>query len=58
MSTDLDHVYDCATTENLTQVPLPNTKQPPGRIQIQAIEPIVDCGRFAVKRTTGDRVDV
>jgi len=39
-------------------VPLPTTKQPPARIQIQAIEPIVDCGRFAVKRTVGDRVDV
>src|ERR1700704_3740087 len=40
------------------RVPLPNTKQPPSRIQIQAIEPIVDCGRYAVKRTVGDRVDV
>ena len=39
-------------------MPLPNTKQPPPRIQIQAIEPIVDCGRYAVKRTVGDRVDV
>ncbi|MEY2434790.1 MAG: hypothetical protein QOC92_4515 [Acidimicrobiaceae bacterium] len=39
-------------------MPLPNTKQPPARIQIQAIEPIVDCGRYAVKRTVGDRVDV
>jgi starch synthase (maltosyl-transferring) len=28
------------------------------RIQIQAIEPIVDCGRYAPKRTVGDRVDV
>ncbi len=39
-------------------VPLPRTEQPPPRIQIQAIEPIVDCGRYAVKRTVGDRVDV
>jgi starch synthase (maltosyl-transferring) len=39
-------------------VPLPKTTQPPPRIQIQAIEPIVDCGRYAVKRTVGDRVDV
>jgi starch synthase (maltosyl-transferring) len=39
-------------------VPLPKTTQPPARIQIQAIEPIVDCGRYAVKRTVGDRVDV
>jgi starch synthase (maltosyl-transferring) len=39
-------------------VPLPKTTQPPSRIQIQAIEPIVDCGRYAVKRTVGERVDV
>jgi starch synthase (maltosyl-transferring) len=39
-------------------VPLPKTTQPPARIQIQAIEPIVDCGRYAVKRTVGDQVDV
>ena len=39
-------------------MPLPKTTQPPARIQIQAIEPIVDCGRYAVKRTVGDRVDV
>src|SRR4051794_35924730 len=58
MRADLDHVYDGATTENLTLVPLPNIKESPGRIQIQAIEPIVDCGRFAIKRTVGDRVDV
>src|SRR3954449_264319 len=38
------------------RVPLPKTPQP--RIQIQAVEPIVDCGRFAVKSTVGDRVDV
>jgi len=37
-------------------VPPPNRPQP--RIQIQAVEPIVDCGRFPVKRTVGDRVDV
>jgi starch synthase (maltosyl-transferring) len=39
-------------------VPLPKTKQPPARIQIQAIEPTVDCGRYAVKRTVGDSVEV
>jgi starch synthase (maltosyl-transferring) len=37
---------------------LPKTKQPPPRIQIQAVEPSVDCGRYPVKRTVGDRVDV
>jgi starch synthase (maltosyl-transferring) len=39
-------------------VPLPRTSQPPRRIQIQAIEPIVDCGRYPVKRTVGDVVEV
>jgi starch synthase (maltosyl-transferring) len=39
-------------------VPLPENKQPPARIQIQAIEPIVDCGRYPVKRTVSDRVAV
>jgi starch synthase (maltosyl-transferring) len=39
-------------------VPLPTTKQPPARIQIQAIEPSIDCGRFPVKRTVGERVAV
>jgi starch synthase (maltosyl-transferring) len=39
-------------------MPLPKTKQPPPRIQIQAVEPILDCGRYPVKRTVGDRVDV
>jgi starch synthase (maltosyl-transferring) len=39
-------------------VPLPKTSEPPGRIQVQAIEPFVDCGRYPIKRTVGDRVDV
>jgi starch synthase (maltosyl-transferring) len=37
-------------------MPLPKTTQP--RIQIQAVEPIVDCGRYAAKRTVGDPVAV
>jgi starch synthase (maltosyl-transferring) len=37
-------------------MPLPKTPQP--RIQIQAVEPILDCGRYAVKRTVGDTVEV
>ena len=45
-------------TDNLTTMALPKTKQPPPRIQIQAVEPLVDCGRYPVKRTVGDRVDV
>ena len=37
---------------------MPVPKSPTPRIQIQAVEPIVDCGRFAVKATVGERVDV
>ncbi len=37
-------------------MPLPKTPTP--RIQIQAVEPTVDCGRYAVKRTVGDSVEV
>jgi starch synthase (maltosyl-transferring) len=33
-------------------------KSPPPRIQIQQVEPQVDCGRYPVKRTVGDRVEV
>ena len=39
-------------------MPLPKTIQPPSRIQIQRVTPQVDCGRYAVKRTVGERVDV
>ncbi|MFL5927613.1 MAG: maltotransferase domain-containing protein [Gaiellaceae bacterium] len=37
-------------------MPLPRTRQP--RIQIQAVEPIVDCGRYPVKRTIGEALEV
>ncbi len=37
-------------------MPIPKTPQP--RIQIQAVEPILDCGRYPVKRTVGDTVEV
>ncbi|HEX4527537.1 MAG TPA: maltotransferase domain-containing protein, partial [Gaiellaceae bacterium] len=37
-------------------MPLPKTPKP--RIQIQAVEPVLDCGRYAVKRTVGDRIEV
>jgi starch synthase (maltosyl-transferring) len=33
-------------------------KTTPARIQIQEVSPQVDCGRYAVKRTVGDLVDV
>src|SRR6185312_8232286 len=39
-------------------VPLPKTTTPPPRILIQAVEPVVDCGRYPLKRTVGERVDV
>jgi starch synthase (maltosyl-transferring) len=39
-------------------VPLPKPNEPPARIQIQRVTPQVDCGRYPVKRTEGDRVDV
>jgi starch synthase (maltosyl-transferring) len=32
--------------------------QPPARIQVQDVEPQVDCGRYPVKRTVGDEVVV
>jgi starch synthase (maltosyl-transferring) len=37
---------------------LPKTTQPPPRIQIQRVEPQVDCGRYPVKRIAGETVDV
>ena len=33
-------------------------KTPPPRIQIQQVEPQVDCGRYPIKRSAGDRVEV
>jgi starch synthase (maltosyl-transferring) len=37
-------------------VPIPKTS--PARIQIQEVSPQVDCGRYPVKRTVGDAVEV
>ncbi|MBD0347774.1 MAG: alpha-1,4-glucan--maltose-1-phosphate maltosyltransferase [Thermoleophilia bacterium] len=39
-------------------MPSKRKTQPDARIQIQEVQPQVDCGRYAVKRTVGDRVDV
>ncbi|MGH3129448.1 MAG: alpha-1,4-glucan--maltose-1-phosphate maltosyltransferase [Gaiellaceae bacterium] len=39
-------------------MPLPKTKEPPPRIQIQDVRPQLDGGRYAVKRTVGERVEV
>jgi starch synthase (maltosyl-transferring) len=39
-------------------VPLPKTNDPPARIQIQRVTPQIDGGKYAVKRTVGDEVEV
>jgi starch synthase (maltosyl-transferring) len=39
-------------------MPLPKSTEPPPRIQIQDVGPQVDCGRFPVKRTVGDSLEV
>jgi starch synthase (maltosyl-transferring) len=44
--------------ETPSDVPLPKTNEPPARIQIQRVTPQVDCGRYPVKRTVGDPVEV
>src|SRR3954447_1850462 len=45
------HRRECHAT-----MPLPKSSTP--RIQIQAVEPVVDCGRYPVKATVGDTVAV
>src|SRR3954466_2460283 len=37
---------------------LPKSNEPPARIQIQRVTPQIDGGKYAVKRTVGDRVEV
>ena len=39
-------------------MPSPSTRQPPTRIQIQDVQPQVDCGRYPVKVTQGDPVEL
>jgi starch synthase (maltosyl-transferring) len=46
------------TVETASTVPLPRTNGPPPRIQIQRVTPQLDAGRYAVKRTVGDAVEV
>src|SRR6478672_2643677 len=46
----------CSRLRISRRMPLPKNPQP--RIQIQAVEPIVDCGRYPVKRTVGEAVEV
>ena len=53
------HAFDSRRSSKLPSiVPLPKPNEPPARIQIQRVTPQVDCGRYPVKRTEGDRVDV
>jgi starch synthase (maltosyl-transferring) len=42
----------------LESVPLPKTNDPPPRIQIQRVTPQIDGGKYAVKRTVGETVEV
>ena len=37
---------------------LPKGASPPARIQIENVWPMLDCGRYPVKRTLGQQVDV
>jgi starch synthase (maltosyl-transferring) len=39
-------------------MPLPRSNEPPPRIQIQDVRPVLDCGRYRPKRSVGDRVEV
>ena len=39
-------------------MPTPKTARPPSRIEIQALSPLVDGGRYAVKACVGDEVRV
>jgi starch synthase (maltosyl-transferring) len=39
-------------------MPLPPGKTPPARIQIEEVSPVIDCGRYSVKRVRGERVEV
>ena len=39
-------------------MPSPSTRQLPARIQIQDVQPQVDCGRYPVKVTQGDPVEL
>ncbi|MDX6644693.1 MAG: hypothetical protein QOK40_420, partial [Miltoncostaeaceae bacterium] len=47
------------THREITTPDVPQTTQKsPPRIQIESVRPVVDCGRYAPKRTAGDVVDV
>jgi starch synthase (maltosyl-transferring) len=44
--------------KRLESVPLPKTNDPPPRIQVQRVTPQIDGGKYAVKRTIGEMVEV
>ena len=53
------HLFtNCLSLIRLGNVPSPSTRQPPARIQIQDVRPQVDCGRYPVKVTQGDPVEL
>jgi starch synthase (maltosyl-transferring) len=39
-------------------MPVPNRREPPKRIRIRPLSPVIDCGRYAPKRCVGDTVTV
>jgi starch synthase (maltosyl-transferring) len=39
-------------------MPLPKAHEPPRRIQIQQVTPVVDAGRYPVKAIAGDRLEI
>src|SRR5687767_9065202 len=39
-------------------MPAPKRSQPPPRIRIRPLSPVIDCGRYAPKRCVGDTVTV
>jgi starch synthase (maltosyl-transferring) len=39
-------------------MPLPKTQEPPRRIQIQQVSPVVDGGAYPVKATEGERIEL
>jgi starch synthase (maltosyl-transferring) len=39
-------------------MPLPKAQEPPRRIQIHEVAPVVDAGRHPVKATAGDRLEI
>jgi starch synthase (maltosyl-transferring) len=39
-------------------MPLPKTTDPPPRIQIQNVQPVLDCGRYPAKASVGDAIEI